>query len=48
MFERKGGNPTAMLNLEDRKERLSKRYKNISSDAEKIHEHIKVKLCVTK
>jgi len=42
LFERKQGNPAAMLNLEDRKERLAKRYHNLDEGGKKIHEYIHV------
>lgn len=42
LFERKQGNLAALLNLEDRKERIAKRYGVISSDGEKIRKCVQV------
>ncbi|CAK8695850.1 unnamed protein product [Clavelina lepadiformis] len=44
LFDRKLGNPTALLNLDDRKDRISKRYNAITADGEKIHQCIQENL----
>uniref|UniRef100_H2ZKA8 AAA+ ATPase domain-containing protein n=1 Tax=Ciona savignyi TaxID=51511 RepID=H2ZKA8_CIOSA len=44
LFERKQSNPAAILNLEDRKDRLAKRYAMIIADGEAIHQCVKENL----
>lgn len=43
MFERKVDNKGALLNLDDRKDKLTKRYNSITADGVKIHNLINVK-----
>ncbi len=43
LFERKEGKHESLLNLEDRTERLKKRYDEIDQTGQKIHELVKVK-----
>ena len=44
LFERKEEKHETLLNLDDRKERLEKRYANIKDIGNKIHDLLKVKL----
>lgn len=44
LFERKEDKHETLLNLDDRKERLEKRYSNIKDIGKKIHELLQVRL----
>lgn len=44
LFERKEEKHDSLLNLDDRKERLEKRYTNIKGLGDKLHDLLKVRL----
>ena len=45
LFERKEGKNESLLNLEDRPERLKKRYDEIAQAGQKIHGLLAVRMC---